>query len=156
MNVDRPCVNSAFVLQTILILGQIPSKLPTRRESGSSPRYLEVGVRATRHVCDLSTTVQGQVDCEHILYTKQQVKKVGGVKRTCGKGMHSSCKRNESSSTERKSDAGILGRRVDLAAGFLIPLSPSLSPSHNLKEVSSSRPRNPNLQVPRSGHPAHA
>ena len=171
MNVDRPCINPAFVLQTILILDQIPSKLPTRRESGSSPRYLylmpvsgvcssefpsptaanpvpisdakpprpsdvdseasgvgecttlrdlEVGVRATRHVqCDLSTTVQGQVDCEHILYTKQQVMKVGGVRRTCGEGMHSSCERNESSTKERKSDAGILGRRGDLVAGFL-------------------------------------
>ena len=52
-------------------------------------RDLEVGVRATRHVCDLSTTVQGQVDCEHSLYTKQQVTKVGGVKRTCGKGTSS-------------------------------------------------------------------
>ena len=74
-------------------------------------------------MCDLSTTVQGQVDCEHNLYTKQQVTKcggvVGGVKRTCGKGMYSSCERNENSTEERKSDAGILGRRGDLAAGFL-------------------------------------
>ena len=33
--------------------------------------------------------------------------------------MHSSCEGDENSTKERKSDAGILGRRVDLAAGYL-------------------------------------
>ena len=33
--------------------------------------------------------------------------------------MRSSCERDENSTEERKSDAGILGRRGDLAGGFL-------------------------------------
>ena len=54
-------------------------------------RDLKVGVRATSHVqCDLSATVQGQVDCEHILCTRQQVTKcagvAGGAKRNMRKG----------------------------------------------------------------------
>ena len=71
-----------------------PSNVYSEASGGgcTTLRNLEVGVSATRHVCGMS----GQ-----------------------GKGMHSSCKRDENSTDQRKSDTGILERRNDLTGGFL-------------------------------------